>query len=169
MTAKSILLAAGMCLLPSFAFAQTDPVYIEKIDMPMTTAAREVESVLHDGGYKIVLKLNILKLIAAQQRTLKIKNFNARHFSDIRAIVFCNPFDFSKLINSAWPVAAGCPLTLDIFSKGQTSYVVYGLRADYALTPQSRRIAEGLDTSVIRVLQGIPMSRAVKSVPGIAK
>ncbi|MGC9238823.1 MAG: DUF302 domain-containing protein [Acidithiobacillus sp.] len=169
MTAKSVLLAAGMCLMPGLAFAQANPVYIEKIDMPMAAAAHEVESVLHDGGYKIVLKLNILKLIGAQQKTLKIPHFNERHFSDIRAIVFCNPFDFSKLINSAWPVAAGCPLTLDIFSKGQTSYVVYGLRADYALTPQSRKIAEALDTSVIKVLQGIPMSRVEKDVPDIGK
>ena len=157
---KAGLAVFGLCSVGG-GVAAASPLYVEKINMPMKTAIGEVNNVLKDGGYKIVLKLNILKLIDAQEKKLKIPHFNRPKFTDVRAVVFCNPYDFSNLLNTDWPVAAGCPLNLTVFSMGQTSYVVYGLRADYALGPRSKKIGNQLDQAVIRVLKGIPMSREV--------
>ncbi len=156
----------GACLLASVSVsAMANPVYVEKVDMPMQATMSEVKNVLHDGGYKIVLHLNILKLIQSQQKQLKIPDFNQHKFTDVQALVFCNPYDFSKLLNADWPAAAGCPLTLDVFSKGQNSYIVYGLRADFANTPTSKKITQKFDAEVIKVLQGIPMSRQITKIP----
>lgn len=163
------VVALGVCLCASmWVTAVASPVYVEKVDMPMQATMTEVKNVLHDGGYKIVLHLNILKLIQSQQKQLKIPDFNARKFTDVQALVFCNPYDFSKLLNADWPAAAGCPLTLDVFSKGSNSYIVYGLRADFANTPASRKITQSFDQAVIKVLQGIPMSRQISKTPDLS-
>lgn len=163
------VVALGVSLCASmWVTAVASPVYVEKVDMPMQATMTEVKNVLHDGGYKIVLHLNILKLIQSQQKQLKIPDFNARKFTDVQALVFCNPYDFSKLLNADWPAAAGCPLTLDVFSKGPNSYIVYGLRADFANTPASKKITQSFDQAVIKVLQGIPMSRQISKIPDLS-
>jgi len=164
------LVAINACLIGSLSVcAIASPVYIEKVDMPMKTTLSEVKDVLNDGDYKIFLHLNILKLIKVQQKQLKIPNFNEQKFTDVQALVFCNHYDFGKLLNAYWPSAAGCPLTLDVFSKGQNSYIVYGLRTDFATTNAAMKITKTVDSAVIKVLQGIPMSREITKLPDLTR
>ncbi|WP_308388102.1 DUF302 domain-containing protein [Acidithiobacillus sp. AMEEHan] len=142
------------------------PLYVEKVDLPIASTMSEITNSLHAAGYKIVLKLNILKLIEGQQKTLKIPDFDAVHFTDARAIVFCNPYDFSKLLNTYWPSAAACPLNLTVFGRGQDSYIVYGERIAYAGTSSAnKKVTKAVDSGVIKALQQIPMSRELHKIP----
>ena len=160
------LAALGLFTVFSIAQAGAAPLYVEKVDLPIKSTMSEINSNLHAAGYKIVLKLNILKLVEAQQKSLKIPDFDAVHFTDVRALVFCNPYDFSKLLNTYWPSAAACPLNLTVFGRGQSSYIVYGERTAYAGTSTAnKKVAESIDQGVIKALQQIPMSRALHKIP----
>lgn len=159
--------ALGFFTVFSVAQVCAAPLYVEKVDLPVHSTMAEIYSNLHAAGYKIVLKLNILKLIEGQQKTLKIPDFDAVHFTDVRAIVFCNPYDFSKLLNTYWPSAAACPLNLTVFGRGQNSYIVYGERSAYAGdSSANKKVTEAVDKGVIKALQQIPMSRELHKIPG---
>ncbi|MDD3759583.1 MAG: DUF302 domain-containing protein [Acidithiobacillus sp.] len=159
--------ALGLFTVFSVAQVCAAPLYVEKVDLPIHSTMAEIYGNLHAAGYKIVLKLNILKLIEEQQKTLKIPDFDAVHFSDVRAIVFCNPYDFSKLLNTYWPSAAACPLNLTVFGRGQNSYIVYGERSAYAGdSSANKKVTEAVDNGVIKALQQIPMSRELHKIPG---
>ncbi len=164
---KQVLLSSfGLLALTTLMPVLAAPLYVEKVDLPIRTTMSEIQSNLHAAGYKVVLKLNILHLIQAQQKSLKIPDFNRPHFTDVRALVFCNPYDFNRLLNSYWPSAAACPLNLTVFGRGPTSYIVYGERIAYAGTSEiNKKIAESVDNGVIKALQQIPMSHHLETIP----
>ncbi|WP_348550474.1 DUF302 domain-containing protein [Acidithiobacillus sp.] len=163
---KIPILLPALCTVFAAVQAYAAPLYVEKVDLPVQSTMSEINSNLHAAGYKIVLKLNILKLVQAQQKTLKIPDFDAVHFTDVRALVFCNPYDFSKLLNTYWPSAAACPLNLTVFGRGQSSYIVYGERIAYAgNSAANKKVTTSVDHGVIKALQQIPMSRVLHKIP----
>ncbi|MEY2343348.1 hypothetical protein AB4090_14815 [Acidithiobacillus sp. IBUN Pt1247-S3] len=148
------LLAVGI----GTALASDASFYTETIPAPMASAQKEVVQALSHGHFKVVMNLDILKRIEAKQKVLHIPNLNQGGYADARAIVFCNPFLFSALLNSNWQASSVCPLNLTLLSKGSDTTVIFPRRAIYTHATKASLVGMKIDKMVISSLQTIPGS-----------
>ncbi|WP_348550622.1 hypothetical protein [Acidithiobacillus sp.] len=141
------------------ALASDSSFYTETISAPMATAQKEVVNALSRGHFKVVMNLDILKRIEAKQKVLHIPNLNQGGYADARAIVFCNPFLFSSLLNSDWKASSVCPLNLTLLSKGSSTTVIFPKRTAYTHSTKASSVGMKMDKMVIASLKAIPESR----------
>lgn len=150
-------LSGGLGLL-GIAAAQASAFFVESVPMAMPAAQKAVMQALGSHHFKVVMKLDILHLIAAKQKMLHVPNFDKPGFSDVRALVFCNPFLFSGLLNHAWTTASICPLSVTLYSKASKTTVVFPKRSVYTKATGARAVGRKIDDMVITSLRAIPGS-----------
>ncbi len=156
---KSLGLTAG--ILAAFAgTAQAASIYVETIPASMPVAQKEVRAALTHHHFKVVMNIDILRKIDAKQKMLHIPNFNKPGYSDVRALVFCNPFLFSGLLNGDSKTASVCPLNLTLYSKGKVTTVAYAERSAYTKGTGAQAVGEKIDHMVIGSLKSIPGSHS---------
>ncbi|WP_297390352.1 DUF302 domain-containing protein [Acidiferrobacter sp.] len=151
------IVGGGLGLL-GIAVAQASPFFVETVPMAMPAAQKAVVAALTSHHFKVVMKLDILHLIASKQKMLHIPHFNKPGFTDVRALVFCNPFLFSGLLNHSWKTASACPLDVTLYSKAAKTTVVFAKRSVYTRGTASRAVGRKIDRMVIGGLKAIPGS-----------
>ena len=160
------LLKAGLAALGLWSFgvgiASAGPVYVETIAAPMSKVMPELQKALGQHHFKVVMHLNILKMIQAKQAMLHIPDLNKPGFSDVQSIVFCNPFFFNQLLNTHWQSAAACPLTLTVYSRGGKSYIAYPKRTALTANTPAVGVAKKIDQTVIGALSSVPGAQAMR-------
>ncbi len=142
------------------AWASDSSFYTVTIPANMMTAQKEVLQALGRGHFKVVMNLDILRRIKAKQKFLHIPQLNKGDYSDARAIVFCNPFLFSALLNSDWKTASVCPLNLTLLSKGNMTTVIFPERSAYTHATKANLVGMKIDKMVISSLKTIPGSHS---------
>ncbi len=156
---KSLGLAAGL-LAASAGMAQAGSIYVETIPASMPVAQKEVRAALTHHHFKVVMNIDILRKIKAKQKILHIPDFNKAGYSDVRAMVFCNPVLFSGLLNGDPETASVCPLNLTMYSKGKVTTVAYAERSAYTHGTGAQAVGEKIDHMVIGSLKSIPGSHS---------
>ncbi len=151
------VVGGGLGLL-GIAVAQASAFFVETVPMAMPAAQKAVIRALSSHHFKVVMKLDILHLIAAKQKILHVPDFNKPGFTDVRALVFCNPFLFSGLLNHAWKAASVCPLNVTLYSKAAKTTVVFPKRSVYTRSTAARAVGRKIDRMVIDTLRTIPGS-----------
>lgn len=154
---KSLAVAAA-ALACHLGVASAASVFTETLKVPMPQAQKEVRSALQSHHMKVVMTIDILKKIKAKQKVLHMANFNQPGFSDVRAMVFCNPVLFNQLLDSDWKDAAVCPLTLTLFSKDNVTHVAFAERSAYTAGGPAQDAGQRVDKLVISSLKSIPGS-----------
>ena len=91
---KSSLAVFGLCSF-GIGIAAAGPMYVESVAAPISKVMPELQKTLGQHHFKVVLHLDILKMIKAKQHILHISNLDKPGFSDVQSVVFCNPFFFS--------------------------------------------------------------------------
>lgn len=147
--------AAGLSLL-GVAAAWASPFFVETLPVAMPAAQKAVDRALVRHHFKVVMTIDILHRIEAKQKILHIPHFNRPGFTDVRALVFCNPVLFSGLLNHAWKAASVCPLNVTLYSKGAKTTIVFPKRAPYTRATRARAVGRRIDRMVIQSLKSIP-------------
>lgn len=158
---KSGLAIFGLCSL-GIGIAAAGPMYVESVPAPISKVMPELQKALGQHHFKVVLHLNILKMIKAKQHVLHIPNLNKPGFSDVQSIVFCNPFFFNQLLNAHWQSAAACPLTLTVYGRGEKSYIVYPERVAITGSTPAINVAQKIDKAVIGALTSVPGAQPMR-------
>lgn len=158
---KASLAVFGLCSFGT-GIAAAGPMYVESVAAPISKVMPELQKALGQHHFKVVLHLDILKMIKAKQHMLHIPNLDKPGFSDVQSVVFCNPFFFNQLLNAHWESSAACPLTLTVYGRGEKSYIVYPKRVALTGNTPALNVAKKIDKAVVGALTSVPGAQPMR-------
>lgn len=145
---------AGWALAGGVAAASS--IFEETFPTPVAKVVPALKTALSDHHFKILTQIDILHRVAAKSKQLNIKDFNRAGYSNVTAVVFCNPVFFSKLLNADPAAASVCPLSLTVYGLKGKTIIAYPEREPMASGTPAQNIARQIDKSVIAALSGLP-------------
>ncbi len=133
-------------------FSQADSILHMTLEGDYDGNYVEIHSQLEAQRFYVIFEPNIGGSIASFKERWG-EDYNRNGFSEIRSLVFCNPWYVNQVLNLDPEMAALCPLSLTLLQKGDQTQIMM-LRPS-AIKPESpaQKILIELEADLIKALK----------------
>lgn len=114
----------------------------------------EISQALEESRFYVIFEPNIGRSLKHYQERWG-EDYNRHGYSEIRSLVFCNPWYANQVINKDPEMGALCPLSVTLQHRGETTYIKF-LRPSQ-INPESpaQEILIELENDIVKALKAV--------------
>jgi len=134
------------------AVAETDNVYVKRVERDIEVVYKQVFTSLENNGYFVVFEPNIGKNLSHFAERWG-ENYNRNKLEAIRSMVFCNAWYANAVSNADPDLVALCPLHVTLTHKSGVTSVLFVRPGRVAVGSPAEQVAQELEQDVIRAIE----------------
>ncbi len=149
---KLMSFALLLMLVSTNVAAQTDNVYVKRVEQDAEVVYKQVFTALENNGYYVVFEPNIGKNLAHFAERWG-QNYNRNALESIRSMVFCNAWYANAVGNADAEMLALCPLHITLTHKAGVTSILFVRPGRVAAGSAAEAVANELEQDVIRAIE----------------
>lgn len=133
--------------------SRTNPlVYDRTVSAGMDEVYKNLFTTLENNSYFVIFEPNIGKNLSRSAKRWG-EDYNRNKLDSIRSMVFCSAWYANKISNIDPSMLALCPLRLTLYSKANSTHILFVRPGKVAATSKAHKVAKELEDDVIRTIE----------------
>jgi uncharacterized protein (DUF302 family) len=137
---------------PSLADKNSQSVYLQKVDMPLSAVYDKLYKSLEDARFFVVFEPNIGANLARFSDKWG-DDYNRNDISSIRSMVFCNGWYANKVSNLDPDMLGFCPLHLTLYERDAKTTVLFNRPGTMAQESPAKELLIKIENEVIEAIK----------------
>jgi len=132
---------------------RTNPlVYDRTVAAGMDEVYKNVFTSLENNSYFVIFEPNLGKNLSRSAKRWG-EDYNKNKLDSIRSMVFCSAWYANKMSNIDPSMLALCPLRITLYSKDNSTHILFVRPGKVAATSKAYKVAKELEDDVIRTIE----------------
>lgn len=132
---------------------RTNPlVYDRTVSAGMEVVYKSIFTKLENNSYFVIFEPNIGKNLSRSAKRWG-EDYNKNKLDSIRSMVFCSAWYANKISNIDPSMLALCPLRITLYSKDNSTHILFVRPGKIAATSKAHKVAKELEDDVIRTIE----------------
>lgn len=133
--------------------SRTNPlVYDRTVSAGMDEVYKNLFTTLENNSYFVIFEPNIGKNLSRSAKRWG-EDYNRNKLDSIRSMVFCSAWYANKISNIDPSMLALCPMRLTLYSKANSTHILFVRPGKVAATSKAHKVAKELEDDVIRTIE----------------